>query len=73
VPITKDPVDDAIRAAGMLAADGVASVVVDCEHGPVRLGLPHRIAEALGGTCVRLDELSAERVTGVVHAMRRSA
>ncbi|HEV8562054.1 MAG TPA: putative cobaltochelatase [Actinophytocola sp.] len=73
VPITKDPVDDAIRAAGMLAADGVASVVVDCEHGPVRLGLPHRIAEALGGACVRLDELSAERVTGVVHAMRRSA
>jgi magnesium chelatase subunit D len=73
VAVSKDPVDDALRAARLLAADGVASVVVDCESGPVRLGLPARIADALAGACVRLDELSAERVTGVVHAVRRSA
>ncbi|HEU5470553.1 MAG TPA: magnesium chelatase subunit D family protein [Actinophytocola sp.] len=73
VAVAADPVADAIRAAGLLAADGVASVVVDCERGPVRLGLPRRIADALAGACVRLDELSADRVTGVVHAVRRSA
>ena len=34
-----DPVRDACRAAELLAADGIATVVVDCEAGPVRLGL----------------------------------
>ncbi|TCO46526.1 putative cobaltochelatase [Actinocrispum wychmicini] len=65
-----DPFDDAMRAAGMLAADGVATVVVDCEQGPVRLGLVPKLAAALGGTCLRLAELSADQVTGVVRAAR---
>jgi magnesium chelatase subunit D len=73
VPVHAEPVSDALRAARLVAADGVASVVVDCESGPIRLGIPPRVADALGGACVRLDELSAERVTGVVRAMRRSA
>jgi magnesium chelatase subunit D len=63
-------VQDACRAAALLAADGVATVVVDCEHGPVRLGLAARIAAAAEGALVGLGELSAERVTGVVHAAR---
>jgi magnesium chelatase subunit D len=65
-----DPVHDALRAAALLAADGVASVTVDCEHGPVRLGVAARVADALGGACLTLPELSAEHVTGVVHAAR---
>ncbi|RZS43402.1 magnesium chelatase subunit D [Herbihabitans rhizosphaerae] len=68
-----DPVADAERAAALLAADGVASVVVDCERGPVRLGLADRLASVMDGACVRLDELSADRVAGVVHAARRAA
>ena len=43
-----DPVQDACRAAGLLAADGIATVVVDCEAGPVRLGLAARVAAAAG-------------------------
>jgi magnesium chelatase subunit D len=39
----------------------------------VRLGLPARLAAALGGTCVRLDELSSDVVTGVVRAARSAA
>ena len=73
VPLRADPVADAMRAAGLLAADGVASVVVDCERGPVRLGIPARLAAALGGARVRLDELSADHVTGVVRAARSAA
>ncbi len=65
-----DPVHDACRAAGLLAADRVATVVVDCEGGPVRLGLAGRIAAAAGAPVVGLIELSAERVAGVVHATR---
>jgi magnesium chelatase subunit D len=73
VPLRADPVEDSLRAAGLLAADGVASVVVDCERGPVRLGLPAQLAAALGGACVRLDELSTDVMTGVVRAARSAA
>ena len=38
---------------------GTAAVVVDCESGPVRLGLAGRLAAALGADCVRLADLSA--------------
>jgi magnesium chelatase subunit D len=48
---------DLARAAAMLA--GVASVVVDCEAAPVRLGLAERLAVQLGATVFRLDELEA--------------
>jgi magnesium chelatase subunit D len=63
-----DPVSDALRAAGLLAAEGVASIVVDCEAGPVRLGLAARLAAAAGAGVVGVGELSAERVVGVVRA-----
>ncbi|WP_415830369.1 VWA domain-containing protein, partial [Kibdelosporangium persicum] len=66
----RDPMDDAMRAAGMLAADGVATIVVDCEQGHVRLGLAAKLAAVMGGTCLRLAELSADQVTGVVRAAR---
>ncbi|SMD18651.1 putative cobaltochelatase [Kibdelosporangium aridum] len=66
----RDPMDDAMRAAGMLAADGIPNIVVDCEQGYVKLGLASRLAAVLGGTCLRLAELSADQVTGVVRAAR---
>ncbi|MGB8963343.1 MAG: magnesium chelatase subunit D family protein [Pseudonocardiaceae bacterium] len=65
--------DAAMAAAGRLRRDGVASIVVDCESGPVRLGLPDRLAVAMGGGCVRLAELSADAVAGVVRAARSAA
>ncbi|HEY4007910.1 MAG TPA: putative cobaltochelatase [Pseudonocardia sp.] len=65
-----DPMRDALRAAGLLAADGVATVVVDCESGPVRLGMAARLASAAGAQLVTVEELSAERVAGVVRAAR---
>ncbi len=50
--------------------DGVATVVVDCESGPVRLGLAARLAAAAGGDLLGLDALTAEAVTDVVRAAR---
>jgi magnesium chelatase subunit D len=64
------PMADALRAAALLAGDGVASVVVDCESGPVRLGLAAQLAAVAGGPVVTVAELSAEQVTGVVRAAR---
>jgi magnesium chelatase subunit D len=48
----------------------VATVVVDCENGPVRLGLSARLAVVLEAACLRLEELSADQVAGVVRAVR---
>ncbi len=50
---------DPAAAAHALARAGVASVVVDCESGHVRLGLAGRLATVLGGTIVPLAALSA--------------
>ncbi|MFI1565763.1 putative cobaltochelatase [Streptomyces sp. NPDC020490] len=61
-----EPVALAGRAARLFAADGVASVVVDCESGPVRLGLAGRLADELGGAAVTLDELRADSIAGLV-------
>jgi magnesium chelatase subunit D len=65
-----DPVHDACRAAALLASDGVATIVVDCESGPVRLGLAARIAAAADAPTVGVAELSADHVAGVVRAAR---
>ncbi|WP_330340821.1 putative cobaltochelatase [Streptomyces sp. NBC_00557] len=70
-----EPVALAGRAARMFAAEGVASVVLDCESGPVRLGLAGQLAGELGGTAVTLDELRADSIAGLVKGMqsRRAA
>ncbi|WP_328428629.1 putative cobaltochelatase [Streptomyces sp. NBC_00443] len=68
-----EPVALAGRAARLFAAEGVASVVVDCESGPVRLGLAGQLAGELGGTAVTLDELRAESIAGLVKDVQRRA
>jgi magnesium chelatase subunit D len=55
---------DPRQAAGLLA--DVACLVVDCESGPVRLGMAVELSVALGAECVRLAELSAEGLSGLV-------
>ncbi|MEU3825279.1 putative cobaltochelatase [Streptomyces sp. NPDC029080] len=61
-----EPVALAGRAARLFAAGGLASVVVDCEAGPVRLGLAGQLAGELGGTAVTLEELRADSIAGLV-------
>lgn len=68
-----EPVALAERAARLFAADGVASVVVDCESGPVRLGLAGQLAGELDGTAVTLDELRADSIAGLVKDVQRRA
>ncbi|MGH8907271.1 MAG: vWA domain-containing protein, partial [Egibacteraceae bacterium] len=60
--------DPATAAAG-LAARGLASVVVDTEDGHVRLGLAGAIARALQAPCLRLEELAADSLAGVVRTL----
>ena len=59
------------RAAALLR--GVASIVVDCESGPLRLGLAAALAAALGAHLVRLDELAAGALVRTVKDARARA
>jgi magnesium chelatase subunit D len=64
---------DARRAAQLLAAQGTAAIVVDCESGPVRLGLAAELAEQLQGEAVRLDELAADSMTRMIRTVQKEA
>ncbi|WP_328297959.1 putative cobaltochelatase [Streptomyces sp. NBC_00435] len=61
------------QSARLLAAQGIASVVVDCESGPVRLGLAGVLAADLGGPAVSLDGLRADSLAGLVKNVRTSS
>lgn len=65
-----EPVVRAARAARLLAGEGTASVVVDCEAGPVRLGLAGELARELQGTAITLDELRADSVSALVRTVQ---
>ncbi|ASU83039.1 magnesium chelatase [Nocardiopsis gilva YIM 90087] len=70
---TQGGLDDALRAGAWIGAQGVESVIVDCESGVVRLGLAARLAATMGGTTVRLDELGADALSGLVRHTRHRA
>ncbi|NJC73276.1 VWA domain-containing protein [Planosporangium thailandense] len=60
---------DPLTVAPALA--GTAAVVVDCESGPVRLGLARRLAAALDADHIPLDALDATTITAAT--IRRAA
>jgi magnesium chelatase subunit D len=68
-----DALGDSRRAARLLAATGAATLVVDCESGPVRLGLAARLAADLGGPVVTLDDLAADGLATLVRDVRTVA
>jgi magnesium chelatase subunit D len=63
-----DPLGRTRAAAGLLRAEGAASIVVDCETSYVRLGLAQELASALHAPAVRLAELRADALTRLVKA-----
>jgi magnesium chelatase subunit D len=67
----RDAVARSGRAADHLAAAGVASVVIDCEAGRMRMGLAHRLAVRLGAEHVPVGEVSADAIT--THVKRKVA
>jgi magnesium chelatase subunit D len=64
---------DSYAAAGLVAATGTASVVVDCESGPVRLGLASTLGVHLGAQTLRLEELAADSLAATVRSARTAA
>ena len=67
--------DPAVTAA-RLRKDSIGCVVIDCEAGPVRLGLAVTLAKALGATYLNLQDLgdlSAGAIADSVRAYRKVA
>jgi magnesium chelatase subunit D len=62
----QDALTRAHAVAEHLAETGVASLVVDCESGPLQLGLARQLAAGLDGEHVPLAEVSAEALTSLV-------
>ncbi|MGQ0624748.1 MAG: magnesium chelatase subunit D family protein [Sporichthyaceae bacterium] len=63
----------ATTGARALAGDGVAAIVVDCEDGYLRLGLAADLAETLRAPVLRLDDLGAAGLGGLVREIRKVA
>lgn len=61
-----DPLGRTRVAAGRLAAEGIASVVVDCET--FGLGLAAEVAGWLGAPLLRLEQLRADYLATAVRA-----
>jgi magnesium chelatase subunit D len=62
---------DAHAAAALLATAGTAGVVVDCESGPVRLGLARTLGAHLGAQTLHLEELAADSLAATVRQARQ--
>ena len=61
-----DAVARSRQIAGRLRADGIASVVIDCETGKLRLGLAAALSDHLGAQYVPVGEVAAEQVLSAV-------
>jgi magnesium chelatase subunit D len=68
-----DALGAAHTAARRLAGAGTAGVVVDCESGPVRLGLAGVLGLHLGAQTLRLEELAADALAATVRSVREAA
>ena len=58
-----DPWEQALSVCNSLAELCRGALVVDCEAGPITLGRPRLLAEALQGECIPLHELESSDLT----------
>lgn len=68
-----DPLGRTRRAAGMVRAEQVACVVIDCETSFVRMDLAVTLAQQLDAPVIQLDQLNADRLAGVVRGATAAA
>lgn len=61
-----DAVARSLRAADHVASQGIASIVIDCEAGPMRMGLAQGLAARLGAEHLPVGEVGADHLTTAV-------
>lgn len=63
---TLDPVEDAIRAAGLLRQNDIRAIVVDTEKDFVSLHIARQIAQAMEADYYKVDQLRGEQLRTIV-------
>lgn len=64
----QDAVARSRQAAGWIAEHKVTTVVVDCEQGPMRMGLAGSLAQAMRATHLQIADVSASALTSLARA-----
>ncbi|HWR38743.1 MAG TPA: VWA domain-containing protein [Patescibacteria group bacterium] len=62
----KDALDEALKAAGKIRRTGVHSVVIDTEQDFIKMGLARNVAQEMGSSYYRLQELSEHNIMHIV-------
>lgn len=65
-----DPVEDALKAASMIANDHIPAIVVDTENDFLSFHLAERIASAMEADYFKVNELRSKQLTGIVSLNR---
>ncbi len=67
---TQDPVEDALKAAGLLRQDHIRALVVDTEKDFVSLHIARQVAEAMEADYYKVDELRGDVLRTIVKGPR---
>lgn len=67
-----DPFDEALSLCAALREDGAQAIVLDPAPRSNRFGLTQKIANALGGACIPLNELRADAIRAAVRQAQRA-
>ncbi|MDP1821393.1 MAG: ATP-binding protein [Acidimicrobiales bacterium] len=68
-----DSLEAALAAAGAVQRQGVASLVLDCETGPIRLRLAEQVAAAMGARHFDVDSLDPAALAATIQGSAASA
>lgn len=63
---SEDPIEDAIKAAQLIANEKIPSIVVDTENDFLSFHLAEKIAEAMDADYYKVDELKSSQLAGIV-------
>ncbi|MEN6444277.1 MAG: putative cobaltochelatase [Methanoregula sp.] len=60
------PMDDAKEVATHIRDAGISSLVIDSEQSFISFGLAHDLSDELGAQYLKLEDLKADQITGIV-------
>lgn len=63
-----DPVTEAKQVARQIRSAGLRSIAIDTERDFLRFGLVRQLCDEMGGTYIRLDDLSVEPIVSAVRS-----
>lgn len=63
---TQDPVEDALKAAGLIRQDHIRAVVIDTEKDFISLHIAQQVAQAMDADYYKADELRGEQLRAIV-------